>query len=168
MQSKLTLTERMARIRKVDTKPELIVRKLTHAMGYRYRLHRRDLPGAPDLVFPARRKVIFVHGCFWHRHACSDGRKLPRSKPEYWAPKLERNKQRDQVNVAQLQEQGWDVLCLWECQLKDLERLREEISQFLGARSDDLIEHVLDTSREGRTPHRKITIDTPLARRMRR
>lgn len=121
----------MAQIRKVDTKPEMIVRRLVHAMGYRFRLHRRDLPGAPDLVFPSRRKVIFVHGCFWHRHDCRDGRKLPRSKPDYWGPKLERNKQRDGASVAQLEKLGWKVLALWECQLKDLAQLRRTITSFL-------------------------------------
>jgi DNA mismatch endonuclease (patch repair protein) len=121
----------MAQIRKVDTKPEMIVRRLVHAMGYRFRLHRRDLPGAPDLVFPSRRKVIFVHGCFWHRHDCPDGRKLPRSKPEYWGPKLERNKQRDEASVTKLEKLGWNVLALWECQLKDLDQLRGAIARFL-------------------------------------
>nr|WP_295559204.1 very short patch repair endonuclease [uncultured Hyphomicrobium sp.] len=129
--TKLSLSEHMARIRKVDTKPEMIVRQLVHAMGYRFRLHRRDLPGAPDLVFPSRRKVIFVHGCFWHRHDCPDGRKIPRSKPEYWIPKLERNKQRDKTSVAQLEKLGWQTLTLWECQLKDLDQLRGAITQFL-------------------------------------
>lgn len=121
----------MAQIRKVDTKPEMIVRRLVHAMGYRFRLHRRDLPGAPDLVFPSRRKVIFVHGCFWHRHDCPDGRKLPRSKPEYWGPKLERNKQRDEASVTKLEKLGWNVLALWECQLKDLDQLRGALARFL-------------------------------------
>lgn len=131
---RLTLTERMARIRKVDTKPEMIVRRLAHALGYRFRLHRRDLPGTPDLVFPARRKIIQVHGCFWHRHDCPDGRKLPRSKPEYWRPKLERNAKRDAVDAARLRELGWDVLTLWECQLADGEHVRREIVSFLGPR----------------------------------
>lgn len=145
---KLTLTERMSRIRKVDTKPELIVRKMAHAMGYRFRLHRRDLPGAPDLVFAGARKVIFVHGCFWHRHACPDGQKLPRSKPEYWGPKLERNRQRDQIVRAQLQALGWDALSVWECQLKDAEGLRQVLARFLDSDSDQPIENVLDASGE--------------------
>jgi DNA mismatch endonuclease, patch repair protein len=89
-QVRLSLTERMQRIRKTDTKPEMIVRRLIHAMGYRYRLHQSDMPGSPDIV-PRHRKAILVHGCFWHRHDCADGRKVPRSKPEYWIPKLERN-----------------------------------------------------------------------------
>lgn len=130
--ARLTLTQRMARIRKVDTKPELIVRRLAHALGYRFRLHRRDLPGTPDLVFPTRRKIILVHGCFWHRHDCPDGRKLPHTKPDYWRPKLERNAKRDAVDAARLRELGWHVLTLWECQLADVERLRREIVSFLG------------------------------------
>ena len=98
---RLTLTERMRRIRKTDTKPEMIVRRLVLAMGYRYRLHDTRLPGTPDIVLPRHHKVILVHGCFWHRHDCPDGRKLPRSKPEYWVPKLERNRRRDEESIAQ-------------------------------------------------------------------
>src|SRR5262245_47161904 len=109
----------MARIRKTDTRPEISVRHAVHGLGYRFRLHRRDLPGCPDLVLPRHRKVIFVHGCFWHRHHCRDGRKLPKSKPEYWGPKLERNAARDAVHVQALIEVGWDVLVLWECEVKD-------------------------------------------------
>jgi DNA mismatch endonuclease (patch repair protein) len=105
------------RIRKTGTKPELIVRGLAHALGYRYRLYRRDLPGTPDLVFPGRRNVIFVHGCFWHRHNCRDGRKLPRSKAEYWKPKLARNSALDRKHLAALEAMGWDALVLWECEL---------------------------------------------------
>jgi DNA mismatch endonuclease (patch repair protein) len=95
MIARLTLSERTARIKKTDTKPELAVRGLLHSLGYRYRVHRRDLPGNPDIVFPSRRKVIFVHGCFWHRHDCRLGAKVPSARPEYWMPKLEGNRQRD-------------------------------------------------------------------------
>jgi DNA mismatch endonuclease (patch repair protein) len=109
-QERLSLTERMQRIRKTDTKPEMIVRRLIHALGYRYRLHQSNLPGTPDIVFSRCRKVILVHGCFWHRHDCSDGRKLPRSKPEYWRPKLDHNRRRDEACVARLHELGWGVL----------------------------------------------------------
>ncbi len=115
-QERLSLTERMQRIRKTDTKPEMIVRRLVHAMGYRYRLHQSKLPGSPDMVLARHRKVILVHGCFWHRHDCADGRKLPRSKPEYWGPKLERNRRRDEVSAALLHELGWGVLVVWECE----------------------------------------------------
>lgn len=128
----LTLTERMARIRKVDTKPELIVRGLVHALGYRYRLHRADLPGTPDLVFAGRRKVIFVHGCFWHRHDCRDGRKLPRGKREYWQPKLACNAARDQRHLADLKALEWETLVIWECELRDLAPVRDMLNRFLG------------------------------------
>jgi|SRR5882757_1987405 len=127
----LSLTDRMRRIRKTDTGPEMIVRRMVHAMGYRYRLHGVKLPGTPDIVLPRHRKVIFVHGCFWHRHDCPDGRKLPRSKPEYWGPKLERNRRRDATNVARLRELEWDVLVLWECELGDVKKLSFALSAFL-------------------------------------
>lgn len=124
----------MSRVRNRDTKPELLVRRLVHGMGYRYRLHRRDLPGKPDLVFPARRKVIFVHGCFWHRHpdpACSLAR-LPKSKLDFWGPKLEKNRKRDESNLALLAELGWKILEVWECQTKNREDLQTRVREFLG------------------------------------
>jgi len=118
----------MARIRGKDTGPELFVRKLVHGMGYRYRLHRRSLPGTPDLVFPARGKVIFVHGCFWHKHArCS---RLPKSRTEYWHPKLEANRQRDLKSRRKLRALGWKALIIWECELGK-EDLAERIAEFL-------------------------------------
>ena len=127
-------SERMGRVRNRNTKPELLIRRLVHGMGYRYRLHRRDLPGTPDLVFPGRRKVIFVHGCFWHRHpdpSCKLAR-LPKSKHDFWIPKLERNRERDVDNEQQLRALGWDVLSIWECQLSRPEELRTRIQEFLG------------------------------------
>ncbi|MGY3485415.1 DNA mismatch endonuclease (patch repair protein) [Bradyrhizobium sp. USDA 4011] len=127
----LSLSERMARIRKVDTKPELVIRKLLHARGFRFRLHRRDLPGSPDIVFPGRRKVILVHGCFWHRHDCPSGRKVPTSKPEYWGPKLEGNKARDARNALELAAMGWSVFTVWECELSDLEAVTRRVVRFL-------------------------------------
>jgi DNA mismatch endonuclease (patch repair protein) len=130
--AKLTLTERMRRIRKKDSKPELIVRRLVHGMGFRYRLHGNGLPGTPDIVLPRHRKVILVHGCFWHRHECSDGMKLPRSKPEYWGPKLERNRRRDESNLAKLGALGWDVLVVWECEVRSDPQLARRIEHFLG------------------------------------
>lgn len=129
--NRLTLSERMASIRKTDTRPEMIVRQAVHALGFRFRLHRRDLPGCPDLVLPRYRKVIFVHGCFWHRHDCRDGRKLPNSKPEYWGPKLTRNAERDTAHLQALAEKGWEALVLWECELKNSERLIESLRNFL-------------------------------------
>ncbi|WP_271592232.1 very short patch repair endonuclease [Bradyrhizobium sp. CCBAU 65884] len=121
----------MARIRKVDTKPELVVRKLLHAKGFRYRLHRRDLPGCPDIVFPGRKKVILVHGCFWHRHECPAGRKVPRSKPEYWGPKFDRNRARDARNAQELAAIGWRLLTVWECELSNLETVTRRLVRFL-------------------------------------
>lgn len=131
---RLSLTERMARIRKVDTKPEIAVRRLAHALGYRFRLHRRDLPGTPDLVFSRLRKVIFVHGCFWHRHDCRDGKKLPRSKPEYWQPKLARNAARDAKHIESLRELGWDALIIWECELRDAPSVSAKLRRYLEKR----------------------------------
>lgn len=127
-------SERMSRVRGADTKPEMLVRRLVHGMGYRYRLHRRDLPGTPDLVFASRRKVIFVHGCFWHRHpdpGCPLAR-LPKSRLDFWKPKLEGNKERDVRNQARLEELGWYVMVVWECQLRDVEAPRARIEEFLG------------------------------------
>ena len=115
-----------------DTVPEMTVRRLTHGMGYRYRLHRKNLPGKPDLVFPTRRKVIFVHGCFWHQHHCPRGTRSPKSSRDYWIPKLKRNKQRDAENQSRLREMGWDVLVIWECEMKDRDTLKDRIAVFLG------------------------------------
>lgn len=126
-------SDNMARIRDRDTKPEMLVRRLVHRMGYRFRLQRRDLPGKPDLTFPSRRKVIFVHGCFWHLHP-DEGCKLarmPRSRPEYWRPKLEGNRKRDDANLARLAELGWVVLVVWECQLRDVRLVEARIKGFL-------------------------------------
>lgn len=105
----------MSKIRGKDTKPELVVRRLIHRMGFRYRLHCRDLPGSPDLAFPSRRKVIFVHGCFWHRHpGCCDA-VLPKTRSDFWAGKLARNVKRDATVKRQLRMAGWQVMTVWEC-----------------------------------------------------
>ena len=109
------------------------MRRLLHGLGYRYRLHRADLPGRPDLVFPARRKVVFVNGCFWHRHEGCPGVRIPATNREYWIAKLERNYARDARNIASLQEQGWAVLTVWECQLRDLPAATELMTTFLGS-----------------------------------
>ena len=123
--------ENMRRIRSRDTKPELVVRSLAHRLGYRFRLHRRDLPGCPDIVFPSLRKVIFVHGCFWHHHSrCIDGHS-PKSRKSYWVPKLARNKQRDKRNRAKLRGHGWRSLVVWECETVDHEPLRQRLQEFL-------------------------------------
>lgn len=124
-------SERMARIRGRDTKPELIVRRLLHSRGFRYRLHDRKLPGTPDLVFPRRKKVIFVHGCFWHRHQGCSLARMPKSRLDFWAPKLEGNQARDKLKLAALTEQGWDAIIVWECELRDLDALASKLDRFL-------------------------------------
>jgi DNA mismatch endonuclease (patch repair protein) len=123
----------MSRIKSRDTKPEMVVRRMVHGMGYRYRLHRKDLPGKPDIVFGPRRKLIFVHGCFWHQHpdpGCLDGR-MPKSRTEYWTLKLKRNVERDKERQQSLRDLGWDVLTIWECETKDPAALCEKLMQFL-------------------------------------
>ena len=123
-------SEIMAAIRSKDTQPELFARRLVHGMGYRYRLHRPGLPGKPDLVFPGKRKVIFVHGCFWHQHGCTFSH-VPKSNRAYWEPKLERNRERDLDHLKSLRADGWKCLVLWECQLKESPRLIRRITNFL-------------------------------------
>ena len=120
----------MSRIRGKDTASEMLVRRLVYRMGIRYRLHRRDLPGTPDLVFSTRRKVIFVHGCFWHQHDCGRG-KRPSSNVEFWNVKLDGNLRRDRANVESLKKQDWGVLVVWECELKDPDKLSHRIEWFL-------------------------------------
>jgi DNA mismatch endonuclease (patch repair protein) len=121
----------MRRVRGKDTGPEMAVRRMVHRMGYRYGLHRADLPGNPDLVFPCRGKVLFVHGCFWHGHNCRAGRNRPSSNRGYWIPKLDRNQARDAANRRRLRALGWGVLTVWECQLNTPESLRLRIARFL-------------------------------------
>lgn len=121
----------MSRIRKTNTKPELAVRRIVHRLGYRFRLYRRDLPGCPDIVLPRYRKVIFVHGCWWHRHNCRLGRRSPKSKEAYWLPKLQGNKERHKKNRRLLQREGWEVLTIWECQANDPQKLTQRLRQFL-------------------------------------
>jgi len=121
----------MMRVRSQDTKPEMLLRRTIHAMGYRYRLYRKDLPGKPDLVFASRRKVIFLHGCFWHGHDCRPGAKVPASNQDYWLPKLARTRERDQENLALLNTLGWRVLVVWECELKDLKAVKTSVVSFL-------------------------------------
>lgn len=123
----------MSRVRAKDSSPELKVRRLVHALGYRFRLHRRDLPGTPDLVFPGRRKVIFVHGCFWHRHPDPECRlaRMPKSRQEFWEPKLEGNRARDLRTETALKDAGWGVMTVWECGLRDVASLENEIRTFL-------------------------------------
>jgi DNA mismatch endonuclease (patch repair protein) len=125
-------SDNMRQIRSKDTTPELVLRSLVHRLGYRFRLHRKDLPGNPDLVFPSRKKVVFLHGCFWHHHpSCPEGR-IPGSRVDYWGPKLNRNQVRDAANQALLEEQGWGVLIVWECALRDTVVVKRTVKQFLG------------------------------------
>lgn len=122
---------RMARVRKKDSKPELVVRRLAHGLGYRFRLHRRDLPGTPDLIFPRLRKAIFVHGCFWHRHDCALAGKVPAKRQEYWLPKLRRNVERDAEAQQKLATLGWKVLTIWECETRGADGLAARLKAFL-------------------------------------
>jgi len=121
----------MRQVKSRDTRPEMRVRRMLHAMGCRYRLHRRDLPGAPDIVMPGRRRIIFVHGCFWHGHDCKAGRKRPATHRDYWDAKLQRNRLRDAENLAKLEAMGWRVLIVWECETRDAEALASRLGDFL-------------------------------------
>lgn len=126
-------SENMRRITSRDTKPEMAVRRAIYKMGFRYRLHRKDLPGNPDIVLSRLRKAVFVHGCFWHNHddpRCVDGR-IPKSRREYWLPKLSRNKERDAAAIDKLSKAGWSVLVIWECEVRDLETLSSRVGRFL-------------------------------------
>jgi len=121
----------MRRIKSKGMQPELTVRRLVHSMGYRFRLHVSDLPGKPDLVFPRLKKIIDVRGCFWHQHGkCIDSH-LPKSRIEYWRPKLQKNRRRDKTNIQKLEAFGWKVHVVWECEVGDLERLTLNLSRFL-------------------------------------
>jgi DNA mismatch endonuclease, patch repair protein len=123
----------MRRISGKNTAPEMLVRRLLHAKGFRYRLHVPTLPGKPDLVFAKLRKVIFVHGCFWHLHeGCNEGR-IPQSRRDYWEPKLLKNVERDQVHLRDLRAMGWKTLCVWECELKHPASLERQLIKFLTA-----------------------------------
>jgi DNA mismatch endonuclease (patch repair protein) len=120
----------MGRVRQKNTKPEMVVRSLAHHLGYRFRLHRRDLPGRPDLVFPKLKKVIFVHGCFWHRHGCSKAT-TPKSNSAYLLPKFAENVQRDKRAIAELLSLGWEPMVVWECETRDIDALTGSLSAFL-------------------------------------
>jgi DNA mismatch endonuclease (patch repair protein) len=123
--------ENMRRIRSTDSVPEMVVRKLVHGMGFRYRLHVQNLPGRPDLVFPRLKKVIQVHGCFWHQHEGCRQSHIPKSRLEYWTVKLANNVRRDRENEGKLISLGWTLLTLWECELSDTKRLSKRLTQFL-------------------------------------
>ena len=125
----------MARVRGKNTKPELIVRSAAHSLGFRFRLHKRGLPGTPDIVFAGRRKVIFVHGCFWHRHKDCPKASTPKTRIDFWKDKFRANVTRDQKSVQKLEKDGWKVLTVWECQVRDTDQLKEILKGFL--RNDD-------------------------------
>lgn len=123
----------MARIRSHGSKAEWIVRRTAHKLGLRYRLHSRKLPGTPDLVFAGRRKVIFVHGCFWHRHEGCKNARLPKSRLDFWLPKLDSNRERDDRTLRQLSELGWDALVIWECETRSEGRVATLLRSFFGS-----------------------------------
>jgi DNA mismatch endonuclease (patch repair protein) len=124
-------SENMRRIRGKDTSPEMAVRRLVHGMGYRYRLHVEKLPGSPDLVFAGRRKIILVHGCFWHRHPKCRKATMPKTRIDFWQEKFEKNVFRDRRNISELKKAGWSVLVIWECELGDSVHLTSKVAEFL-------------------------------------
>jgi len=130
--SPIERSERMSLIRGKDTAPEMIVRRLVHGLGYRYRLHDKTVPGKPDLVLHRRRKVLFIHGCYWHRHPDCALARLPKSRLGFWLPKLEKNRRRDIENQRVLKAGGWGCLVVWECELRDRHSLERRIRSFLG------------------------------------
>ena len=111
----------MRSVRSKDTEPEMAVRRFVHRLGYRFRLHNKSLPGTPDLVFTRLRKIIFVHGCFWHGHGCARGNRMPKSNRDYWNAKITRNRERDQLNLTKLEALGWEAWIVWECQINSLQ-----------------------------------------------
>lgn len=136
MSDRITGDKRRANMRAIRSKgmkPELKIRRLVHSMGYRYRLHRHDLPGRPDMVFPSRQKIIQINGCFWHQHSDPSCLKahIPKSNTEYWLPKLEKNKKRDDENLKRLMEMGWKILVIWECELSNNIKIKKIIKSFL-------------------------------------
>jgi DNA mismatch endonuclease (patch repair protein) len=125
-------SENMRSIRGKDTLSELAVRRLCRELGFSgYRIHRKELPGKPDIVWLGRKLTIFVHGCFWHGHDCSEGLRKPKSNRSYWIPKIKRNQQRDAENISTLREAGWNILVIWECETKEQRRLSRRLSRFL-------------------------------------
>ena len=121
----------MRAVKGADTAPEMTVRRLIHGMGFRFRLHRKDLPGKPDIVLPRLHRVIFVNGCFWHGHDCARGARVPKANAEYWSAKIARNSERDAANIAALEAKGWRAEVIWECQLKELGKVKTRLRRFL-------------------------------------
>jgi len=122
----------MRAVKATDTGPEMIVRRLLHKLGYRYRLHRKDLPGKPDIVFPGRKAIIFVHGCFWHGHDCKRGARTPKTNTKYWTNKIRRNVERGIQAIEDLEADSWRVLVVWECELRERDDLQKRLLSFLG------------------------------------
>ncbi|WP_273429313.1 DNA mismatch endonuclease Vsr [Marinobacter sp.] len=135
--NKQTRSKIMSSVKTKDTGPEMVVRRLLHRSGYRYRLHAKDLPGRPDLVFRSRKKVIFVHGCFWHGHEKCRFGNPPKSRLDYWLPKLQANRARDERTIRSLREQGWDVMIVWQCEVKETADLLERLVNFLEGHKHD-------------------------------
>ncbi len=127
--SKEVRSRNMSAIRSKNTKPEAVVRSLLFALGYRYRLHRKDLPGKPDIVLKKHNTIIFVHGCFWHHHKNCRRANWPKSNQEYWLPKIQRNIERDKIHIRKLKKEGWEVLVIWECQIKNMDKLSLKIQK---------------------------------------
>jgi DNA mismatch endonuclease, patch repair protein len=123
----------MALVRSTNSKAEIALRSWTHRLGYRFRLHARDVPGSPDICIKSRRKAIFLHGCFWHRHDCPSGRRLPKSRTEFWTAKLEQNRKRDVETLKTLKERGWTALVVWECEMRDRALVESRLKDFLDA-----------------------------------
>lgn len=129
--SKRERSEIMRAVHGKDTSPEKKVRALIYKTGFRYRLHSKTLPGKPDLVFPSKRKVIFVHGCFWHGHSCTRGKRIPKTNTRYWLDKIKKNKIRDRTHIKDLTKMGWKSFVIWECQLKNMVKIANEVKCFL-------------------------------------
>lgn len=127
----------MSQVKGKNTTPEKSVRSLLHRLGFRFRLHKRNLPGTPDIILPKYHSVIFVHGCFWHRHNCPNGQRLPKTNVDFWKNKLDNNAERDLRKLSELRTLGWKVLVVWECEVKDSHRLRNIILSFLRPEKDE-------------------------------
>ena len=121
----------MSNIRSRNTKPELVVRSIIHKLGFRFRLHARHLPGKPDIVLPRHKKIVLVHGCFWHMHTCKRGNVFPQTNEPYWATKRHRNVERDRLNKSSYKKAGWRTLIVWECETRDIAKLSGNLSKFL-------------------------------------
>jgi DNA mismatch endonuclease (patch repair protein) len=154
----------------METSPEIKVRSLTHRLGYRFRLHRKNLPGKPDLVFPFRKKVIFVHGCFWHGHDCPRGQRTPKTNTGYWIEKIRKNIERDAKSQSELQSLGWSVLVIWECEIKNLDKIACKINEYLSDRCGinrvagvflPPLSHAVSSTSSNRPANAPIKLSTP-------